>query len=464
MTAIFDPSISSGRRNLKRKPKAVRRPARPRPWVPIAFTVAVATGLVLVVLTGVAVERHAELVAPGGAMTFVGSLTGLIGMYFALVMVLLASRIPPIERVLGQDGVLRWHRRVGPWTISLLVVHALTITLGYAQAAKVGFLHEVAPMVGQFPDVLAATVGLGLMVMAGIASIRAIRNRMRRETWWAIHLYMYLALALSFAHVLLLGPSFVGHPLTQFFWSLVWAATAGLVLTYRFGLPISRSLRHRIRVVEVHQEAEGVVSVVCSGKDLERLPMAGGQFIFWRFLARGLWWQAHPYSVSSLPRPPYLRLTVKEVGDHSRAVAKLRPGTRVVIEGPYGAFTSDNRRNPKVALLAAGIGVTALRSLLEDLPKGADPTVIVRARNEARLPLRKEITELVRHRRGTLHELLGTRSEIQFDAALVRRLVPDAMQRDFFICGPPSFVSAAEAVIRELGVPRSSIHHEAYAL
>jgi hypothetical protein len=52
-----------------------------------------------------------------------------------------------------------------------------------------------------------------------------------------------------------------------------------------------------------------------------------------------MWWQGHPYSLSALPRPPYIRVTIKGLGDQSRAAASLRPGTRVAIEGPYGTFT-----------------------------------------------------------------------------------------------------------------------------
>ena len=60
----------------------------------------------------------------------------MVGTYLALLMVLLVSRIPFIEQVLGQDGLLRWHRRLAPWPISLLVAHAVLLTAGYAQAAK----------------------------------------------------------------------------------------------------------------------------------------------------------------------------------------------------------------------------------------------------------------------------------------------------------------------------------------
>ena len=61
-------------------------------------------GLGAVTALAITDETRAELAASGGAATFLGSLTGLVGMYLALLMVLMVSRIPAIERVLGQDG------------------------------------------------------------------------------------------------------------------------------------------------------------------------------------------------------------------------------------------------------------------------------------------------------------------------------------------------------------------------
>lgn len=429
---------------------------------PAAAGVAIA-GLGVSVGLAVSSVTGRELSLPGGTATFVGTVTGMAGTYLALVMVLLVSRIPVVERVLGQDGLLLWHRRVAPWPISLLVVHAVFIVIGYAQAARTGFLHEVDVLVLRLPNVLGATVGLGLMVLAGTVSIRAVRNRLKRETWWIIHLYLYLALALSFAHVILLGPSFVGHPLTRIVWSVVWAATAGSVIAFRFALPLARSMRYRLRVHEVREESPGVVSIICRGRGLDRLAASGGQFLAWRFIAPGLWWQAHPYSLSARPRPPYLRLTVKQVGDHSKAVSRLRPGTRVFIEGPFGAFTAEALRRPKAMLVAGGIGVTALRGLLEDLPGDADPCVIVRASTEADLVLRGELADLVRHRKGTLHEVVGSRHEIPLDEDFFRRLVPDVAERDAFICGPPQFVRQAVQAARRAGVPKASVHFEEYS-
>ncbi|HEX4060013.1 MAG TPA: ferredoxin reductase family protein [Streptosporangiaceae bacterium] len=438
--------------------------APPRPGL-VQATLAVA-GLGLGASTALALttETGSEFSAPGGAVTFAGSLTGLVGTYLALMMVLLVSRIPFVERVLGHDGLLRWHRRLAPWPISLLMAHAVFITVGYAQAARSGLWHQVGVLLGQYPDVAIATAGLGLMGLAGTISLRAVRRRLRRETWWSVHLVMYLALALSFAHVIALGPAFVGHPLTQVVWWVVWLATAGLVLAYRIGLPVARTLRHRLRVVEVRPEGPGVVSVICAGRRLDKLAVSGGQFFCWRFLAPGLWWQAHPYSLSALPRPPYLRLTVKGLGDQSASMARLRPGTRVVVEGPYGTFTRDAQQRRTAALIAGGIGVTALRALLEDLPDGSGPVVILRATHPQDLVLAAEVRELTRLKQGSYHEITGRRDEVSISAQALRRLVPDLDRRDVFVCGPEGFVASVTDLARRLGVPGEAIHHEAFAL
>jgi predicted ferric reductase len=436
----------------------------PRPAAVKAALVVVGGGLGASVGLALTAETRAEFAAAGGPAIFLGSFTGLVGTYLALIMVLLVSRMPFVERVLGQDGLLRWHRWLAPWPISLLITHAVLITIGYAQAARTGLLHQVGVLITQYPDVLLATAALGIMCVIAVVSVRAVRRRLPRERWWLIHLYMYLALAMSYAHVIALGPSFVGHPLTQAVWAVLWIATAGVVLLYRFGLPIARSLRYRLEVVEVRPEGPGVVSVILCGRNVEKLRVSGGQFFLWRFLTPGMWWQAHPYSLSALPRPPYLRLTVKNVGDHSGELATLAPGTKVAIEGPYGAFTPHAQQHSRALLIAGGIGVTALRSLLEDLPPGSAPVVIIRVSREADLVLRREIDWLTRRLGGELYVVVGNRAQVRFDERSLVQLVPDISRRDVYICGPDGFVREFVDTVKYLGVADEFIHHEAFAL
>ena len=438
------------------------RSKRPQPRTVDVAAAVVASGLGLTVGLAFTATSRNQLSAPGGTALFLGNLTGMAGTYLLLVMVLLISRIPFVERVLGQDGLLKWHRKVAPWPIILIVAHVIFLTIGYAQSARSGIFAEFGTLVNTFPDMAVATAGFGIITALGVLSIQSVRRRLRREVWWVLHLFMYLALALAFAHEIILGPSFVGHALTQHIWSACWAAAAGLVLTYRIWIPVYRSARHRLVIDEVRPEAPGVFSIILKGRNLEQLEVSGGQFFEWRFLARKMWWQAHPFSISTRPNPPYLRLTVKEVGDFTSALTKLPAGTRVALEGPYGAFTSYAVHTRRVALIAGGIGVTAILSLLEDLPKSSRPVVVFRVSTEDQLVFHDEIEDLVRQRGGRLHEIVGTREE--FPVERLSTLVDDLRKRETFVAGPEQFVLHVVEHLNSIGVPKENIHAEVYSL
>ena len=407
-------------------------------------------------------ESRGSLAVPGGLMSAAGRLAGFTGAYLMLIMVVLVARLPWLERSAGQDRLVRWHRKVAPWAISLIIAHVIFITIGYAQAANSGLLAEIKVLITSYRDILAAVAGFGLLLLAGVTSYRYVRRRMRYETWWVVHLYLYLGLALAFAHQIFTGISFIGHPLVRTLWIIVWAATAGLVIVFRVLQPIWRSLRHQLTVVEVRDEAPGVVSVICQGRHLDKLAVSGGQFFLWRFLARDLWWQAHPYSLSALPQPPYLRVTIKAAGDQSRAVARLQPGTRVAIEGPYGAFTDHARSSGSVALIGAGVGMTPLRALLEDLPPETDVVVVARASTADDLIHRAEVAALVKQRRGRLHEIVGSRRKARFNAHTLQRLIPDIRWRDVYVCGPEGFSAEIVDAAALLGVAPERIHQETF--
>jgi predicted ferric reductase len=408
-------------------------------------------------------ETGGTLASPGGWLIAVGRLAGFTGTYSMLVMIVLISRLPWLERTVGQDRLVRWHRRIGGWPVALIALHVVTITLGYAQMTKVGPLHQLWVFLANYPDMLAAMVGFGLLVVAGFSSARIARRKMKYETWWVIHLYIYLALALAFAHQIVTGVVFLGHPLTRAFWIAIWSLTAGLVLVSRFVWPVIKNLRYQLRVADVVEETPGVYSLTISGEHLSRLAVSGGQFFQWRFFARGLFWHSHPYSLSALPHPPFLRVTVKGSGDQSKAVAHLKHGTRVFIEGPYGTFTRHARTQGRVTLIGAGVGITPLRALLEDLPTDVDVSVVIRASCVEDIVHRDEVEELVRMRGGKFHELVGSRKEVSFDPGTMGRLVPKIAKSDVYVCGPDGFTERVVAAALRQGCDPKRIHHEAFS-
>lgn len=406
-----------------------------------------------------------SVAAPGGVATLAGDVTAMAGTYLLLVMVLLAARIPVIERALGQHRLLGWHRRLSSAPLVLLGAHAVLTTVGFAQSAHVGAWSEASSLVTTMGWIFAALVAYAMLVAIAAASIRAARRRLGYDTWWVIHLYTYLALAFSVPHQIVDGTDFIGHPLAQAAWLALWAATAGVVVVYRLGLPVARSLWHRLELVEVRPEAPAVYSLVVRGRHLDRLPVTGGQYLSWRFLTRGLWWQAHPFSLSAAPAPPHVRITVKVTGDATAAIAALVPGTRIAVEGPYGAFTEAARSRQKVALVGAGVGITPLRALLDDLPAGVDVVVVQRASTQVGLVHGGELARLVAERRGVFVPLVGSRSVHRLDTARhLARVVPDLASRELYVCGPEGFAAGVVAAARALGLAADAVHTESFNL
>jgi predicted ferric reductase len=406
---------------------------------------------------------------PAGILTAIGQVTALYGTYLALIQLVLMSRNPWLDETFGMDGLAVAHRWLGFTTVWLLLAHGIASTVGYAMSDGVGPIQEFWTLITTYPYVLMATVSGGLFALVAITSVKAARRKLAYETWYGLHLYAYLAIALGFLHQLFVGADFMHDQLAAIYWILLYVATVSLIVVFRIGQPIRTSLRHRLRVANVVHEGPGVVSLYLTGRELQRLDVRAGQYFLWRFLTPDGWWRSHPYSISAAPNGDWLRITVKDLGDGSRDLTRVPIGTRVMVEGPYGILTDVKRTKPGVLLIAGGIGITPLRALVEALPgRPGDITLLYRARRPQEVIFRDELDVLARRRGIEVHYLLGQRGSPAMprdplDARGLVTLVPDILERDVYVCAPASMMRATEAALRTLGVPRRQIHAERFA-
>ncbi|MCU1593716.1 MAG: ferric reductase, partial [Frankiales bacterium] len=316
-------------------------------------------------------------------------------------------------------------------------------------------------------DVLMASVAGLLLVGVGITSARAARKRLTYETWFYLHFYTYLAIALAFSHQFATGAEFVDNGLARWVWGAMYAAVGAAITWYRFVIPVVQFRRHHLRVDSVQVEAEGVVSVVVRGRHLQELQAQSGQFFRWRFLTRELWWVSSPYSLSAPVSATTMRITVKDLGEHSRSLAHLEPGTRIFTEGPYGAMTAELRTQRKVLLVAGGVGITPLRALFETLPAApGDLTLVYRSSAAKDVVFTEELREIAAQRGANLHIVTGRRAELGGDplsATSLKAVLPDVAQHDVYLCGPDGMTASAVRALRQAGVPQQRIHHESFA-
>jgi predicted ferric reductase len=412
---------------------------------------------------------HATLATASSLDIAAGNVTGLLGTYAILWQLVLLGRLPFLERVFGLERLTWLHKWNGYLALTLILLHTWYLILGFALAEHHDLLKQTLDFMFNWEDVLKATIATVLLLIIVPMSIGIVRRGFKYETWYYVHLFTYLAILLAFSHQLSVGSDLAGNTRFQIFWWAIYALSVGALAWWRLVWPCYLVYKHRFQVQKIVRETHNMVSVYITGRLLDQLPYQPGQFMIWRFLDGMRWWQAHPFSISVAPNGRYLRLTAKMVGDFTRALPALAPGTWVSIDGPHGNFTADRLSSPKLLLIAGGSGITPIRSLLERLPQFAqDVVVIYAARTVADLALHTEIEALAAHSGAKVEYILSNESVPRMAHGLLgddhlRALVPDVASREVMLCGPPAMMDAVSATLKRAGIPAAAIHTERFA-
>jgi len=468
MSAVAPPAprTQGAPRSAVRRPNRAARDATTR----VVAGSALWLGLLLVHYWWAAGGGVGDLVTWPVGLTSLGRLTGLVASVLLLAQVLMMARIPVLERGFGQDRLARIHRVVGFTSFNLMVVHVVLITWGYALGDLLASPQTFWNLTTTYPGMLLALGGTVALVMVVVTSVRAARRRLRYESWHLLHLYAYLGVGLALPHQLWTGAEFTSSPGRTLFWWSAWAATAAAVVWWRVALPLRLNLRHRLRVTSVVHEADGVVSVYVTGRQLHRLRAEAGQFFLWRFLGRSGASRANPYSLSAAPDGRSLRITVAHAGDGSRSLVHLKPGTRVIVEGPYGRLSDRARSRHKVALVGAGVGMAPIRALAEGLDYAPGDAVVLHRFTDRPL-FSTELAVLARERglhvvdlpgrRRTDGSWLGPTTHLD-DVTALLTWVPDLAERDVYVCGPAAWTDVFVRTAQAAGAHPDRIHVETF--
>lgn len=433
----------------------------------VAFGVSFAIPLAIWLASGGA----ATFATIGGALTGVGIIAGLVFTVMMVWMLLLAARAPFIEKVIGQDRALALHSTLGQWTVGGLLAHALFLIAGYSATEGVGLWAEIVSLFGD-GDLALAYGSIGMLGLVAVTSIAAAKRFLPQEAWKGIHLLTYAAFVLSIPHQFTAGGLFTGAAF--WFWAIFLSLPAYALLRWRIFGPLADTLAHRVRVVRVERIAPDAATIVMRGRDLSELNARSGQFFHWRFLAPGLWWHQHPFSLSAAPTGDELRITVRALGRGSHQIIEnLKPGTPVLLEGPYGTFTEATRTHDDLVLVGIGIGIAPIRSLLEDAAFApGHATVILRASTPEEVFLGDEIAQIAAERGARLLVLTGHRGHRadgstswlpeRHGGYTLSDLAPLA-NADLYVCGP---VAATDQVVAEAcaaGLSDEQIHFERFS-
>lgn len=402
---------------------------------------------------------------PGNLATSLGELFGIAAGYLVCVQLLLIARLPWPTEAIGFDRLVAWHRVLGTSVMLLVASHLVFLVGGVMLSGAPLPWDAFFTLIGEYPDMSSALAGGAILVGVAVSAARWLRARLSYEAWYWLHVTAYVGVFLSFSHQLNAGAHFVADPFNRVVWLVLYLSTASAIITWRALLPLQKAWRHRMRVAAVSAAGEGSCNVWLEGLRLDDLGIRPGQFLLFRFMARGHLLSAHPYSISQVPRNGRLRITVAASGDHSRRMRTLKPGTPVFVEGPFGRLTADLSGARRVLLVAGGAGIGPIAALAREFSlRGRRVVLAYRARSASHLALSDELCRIPG---VTLLPLVGRRRELGYDPLSARHLVdliPDVSRYEAFVCGPPGMTATACTELHRAGMPRRKIHYEEMSL
>ena len=408
------------------------------------------------------------------ALNAVSRWTALVGTDLLLIHMLLIARVPWIDKFYGHDRATLAHKKLGKPVLYFVVTHFLASLISFAITDGKNLVDEMLNLVLNVPDMWTAAIGLFLMIAVVVTSLNFARRKMSYEAWYIVHVMSYIAVLAAVPHQFSTGSDIHGKPVQTVFWVTLYLFVLFNLAWYRVLSPMIRGWKLGLRVQAVVPASSDSVSIYLEGKNVAKLGGKAGQFYMLRVLTPTAWWRPHPFSISAAPNSKYVRFTVGKRGDDTGALQNLKPGTKVLLEGPYGVFTEERRTKEKVVLIASGIGIPPIRALAESMAaRPGDVTVIYRTRNAADAALLEEVQVLCRHRGFKLEVMAGPRANHsswmnadntgRSDQVRLAEIAPKLVDSDVYICGPTGWTHNVEKSVLRAGTPANQIHAEEFA-
>jgi predicted ferric reductase len=422
-------------------------------------------GYVFLVLAPLALM--AVVVKPGNDSfgTIVAAGIGFAGLTILVLQIVTASRVRAFTAPFGIDLLLRFHRQIGVAALALVVAHVVVLI-----ADDPSRLSLLDPTSAPWRS-MAGLASIVALLLLTLTSIWRADLGLSYEVWRAVHLLLgAVVIGFAFAHVVGVSRYLSIEPIR---WVVLLFIVLGAVALFwrRVGRPLGAS-RRPFRVSAVRPERGGAVTLELAANGSGGLRFEPGQFVWIKSAERAYGLTENPFSLSSSARRPERpELTMRQVGDFTRAAAELEPGTELVLDGPHGSFRP--MLDGGFVLLCAGIGITPAMSLLRTLADDGDRRAVLLVygnRTWDDVIFHEEIDELqerldltVVHVLSAGHdEWTGERGRI--DEPLLRRaLPPDAGNRNVFVCGSDAMVDDVLAALHTLDIPRGHVHAERFA-
>jgi predicted ferric reductase len=399
------------------------------------------------------------------------ALTGFAAM---LVEFALSGRFRTVSDGIGIDLTMRLHQLFARTVLALVLLHPFLYTLPIPDhpppwdATAEGYLRLGG---------LTLLSGAGAWILLGVLVVTSIaRDSLpySYETWRLGHgIGAALIAGLTAHHALEAGRYSNVEPLAAFWFVLLGIALATLLWVYLIS-PLLQ-LRHPFEVVSVGRIAERTWELVIQRADRQPFAFKAGQFVWLNVMPTPFTLRENPFSIASAPvQGDRVAFVIKEAGNFTRSLDAIRPGQRAWVDGPHGGLVVPGTDAPGVGLIAGGVGIAPLISVLRQMRAENDPrpvALLYGNRLESQIVYADELDHLATEPGVRVTHVLGeppggwTGPVGHVGPAAIEAAFGDiegASDWAYLLCGPPPMLEAAEAALLARGVTAGCIHSERF--
>jgi len=410
--------------------------------------------------------RPGDLASAGSVLNYLGRLTGISGLSLLLVAAALSCRVPGFDQPFGGLTKLwQTHHQLAAVSFLLLLAHPVLLAFAAAEVRLDVALSILLP--GRADPALWSGWAALLLLMVFLAPSFKFFGEPDYQRWKNLHRLAAAAVVLALGHSLFLART-LPWPADAVFW-LGLAALAVASMGYRF--LYARTLgRQRHRLERVEHPARNVVELALAPEG-EPLRYTAGQFVYLTALDPTLpagHRQEHPYTISSAPEEPELRIAIQGLGDASRALVQhARPGIEMAVEGPYGAFFPTQESGEPELWIAGGIGITPFLGRIRHIiasDSPVDAVLIFCVQDESRALFLDELVDASAREPGLRLQMHYFHQQGPLAREFVETVCPDAASRAVHACGPMPLLSIVHSLSRQIGIPHARIVTEEFDL
>lgn len=409
--------------------------------------------------------ESADFAGPGAILKLLGRMTGIAGLSMLLLAAILSCRVPGVDQPFGGLTKLwKTHHRLGAAAFLLLMAHPVLLAVSAAGHSLPAAAQVLVP---PRPDVSTWLGWLALLaMMIFLAPSFAFFGEPNYQRWRWLHRLAAVAVIAALAHAFLLART-IPPAASAIIWLLL---SAGALASVAYRLVFSRRVGRLAYVVDSIAAPAGNVVELTLRPMGRHLDYIAGQFVYLTPCDESLtagYREEHPYTLTSAPGEPELRIAIKDLGDATHAMQSIARESEVRIEGPYGAFFPRNETNDRELWIAGGIGIAPFLGRLRDLAarnQKIDAHLVYCVQDESRSHFKSQLEQLVSRIPGAVLTMHYFYRQGPLDAGFLLRHCGDFVCRHAYICGPEPLLVRAQAILAGAGVARRRIVTEEFTL